>query len=117
MRLWHVTSPDAAAAILEEGFLGGWGDAGFGVYLFADLGAAEDYAADGGWDGSLTEAVILEIEAELAEIDIVIPDPGWPNPEDYEHVRWHPMDPDEDETWPPARRILPDDTDPALETK
>lgn len=30
--LWHTTSPEAAQDITQEGFQGGWGDVGFGVY-------------------------------------------------------------------------------------
>ena len=105
---WHVTDPDAAAAILEEGFAGGWGDVGFGVYLFADLGAAEDYAAAGGWDGSLGATAILEVEADEALIEGIVPDPGWPNPGDYLHVRHVPMADDGEETrWKPLMRIVP----------
>lgn len=107
---WHVTSRENAAAILEEGFLGGWGDDGFGVYLFSDLAAAEDYAGAGGWDGTLADIAIIEIDDEDPGIRPVEVDPAWPNPEDYEFVRIFPMedDPGFDEFWIPERRLLED---------
>lgn len=105
--LYHVTSRANAMAILREGFEGGYGDAGFGVYLYNCEQAAQDYLANGGWDGSLPDdAVILEVEAPESEIDVVIPDPAWPNPQDYEQVCWVPMDEyDEDARWKPLRMI------------
>ena len=105
--LWHVTGPEAAEAILDEGFAGGWGDDGFGVYLFSSLPAARVYAAEGGWDAGLEAPVLLEVEAEADEVCPILPDPAWPNPEDYVHVLVHPMDPDAEEArWSPRRRVL-----------
>lgn len=105
--LWHATSPEAAASIDAEGFLGGWGDAGFGVYLFTEKGAAEAFLESGGWDGGLAVGgVIVEVEVDRDEIEAVEPDPAWPNPEDYDCVAIHRMDDDEEAFWTPDRRIL-----------
>lgn len=90
--VWHVTDPQSAQEISRSGFLGNWGDAGFGVYFFDDLRVAEEYAQQGGWQHNLTEFRILEAEIPNDLIEVVLPDPGWPNPEDYEHVFWVPMD-------------------------
>lgn len=86
MKLWHVTHIDNLEPIFSEGFEANWGDDGFGVYLFNDLSAAEDYAHNGGWDGSLStsDAVILEVVTDEA-LPIEV-NPEWPNPEDYEAV-------------------------------
>ena len=120
MLCWHVTSGEAARSILEGGFKGGWGDNGFGVYVFSDLAAAEAWLAKGGWDAGLVarNAAILEIdcpETELRGIDI---HPDWPDPEAYHAVLMHPMC-DEAEIWAPVRAILaqpeypgPDDLSP-----
>jgi hypothetical protein len=105
--LWHVTSFELAEIITSDGFLGGWGDAGFGIYLFDDLAVAQDYAANNGWDGSLIDPAILEVQAPSREIQPVIPDPEWPNPEDYKNVFWAQMNPDQDDiTWRPDRKII-----------
>ena len=105
---WHVTSRENAAAIEAEGFLGGWGDAGFGLYAFDDERAARDYAARGGWDGGCSDPVLIFFTARVGEMESVQPYPGWSDPEAYAHVVWHPMDPDDDEAaWRPAEvRIL-----------
>lgn len=107
--LYHVTSRQAAAAIANEGFHGDWGDVGFGVYLYDDLDSAAIYASSGGWDGSLEDAVILALEADPMEIEGIIPDPHWPNPEDYEHVQFHPMDPDDPAPWRVDLQVLEPD--------
>jgi hypothetical protein len=106
--VYHVTSPVAAKCILEEGFAGSYGDDGFGVYLFEDLADASGYALNGGWDGSLDEAVILEVKADVAEIFDITIDPSWPNPEDYDGVLVHYMDEDdEDARWVVDVKIIP----------
>lgn len=99
---WHVTPKENVASILADGLLPGWGDAGLGVYVWAELGAAEDYRAGGGWDGEAApgDLAIIELECDQGEIEFVIPDPGWPNPEAYEHVRMWPA-PDDDIAWRP----------------
>ncbi|MBW3243495.1 hypothetical protein KUV57_12550 [Epibacterium sp. DP7N7-1] len=104
---YHVTSPENASDIQSIGFLGGWGDDGFGVYLFDGLHHAADYALNGGWDGALTEAVIIEIRVDPAELDEIHPDPGWPNPEDYADVYVHRMDEDDPLPWEVDLEILP----------
>jgi hypothetical protein len=96
---YHVTSPENARNIQEIGFLGGWGDVGYGVYLFDGLHLAADYALKGGWDGELKEAVIIEIRVNPAELDEIHPDPGWSNPEDYADVLVHHMDEDDPAPW------------------
>jgi hypothetical protein len=98
---WHVTSAAQVIEILKEGFRGNWGDAGYGVYLFSDFDAAEDYADEGGWDGSLQDPIILEVQATASDVAHVIPDPNWPNPDDYEHVLWAELSPDTDPLWRP----------------
>jgi hypothetical protein len=104
--LWHAISREAAAAIDADGFLGSWGDAGFGVYLFTDKGEAEAWLAAGGWDGSLAAGgVLVEVETDRDEIEAVVPDPAWPNPEDYAFVVRHAME-DEEALWTPDCRIL-----------
>ena len=47
----------------------------------------------------MTRAVILEIQADPDEFDGSIPNPAWPNPEDYETVLVHRMDEDEPMPW------------------
>lgn len=119
--LWHVTHRDHAAVILKEGLAGGWGDDGFGVYLFDDLTAAEDYRAGGGWqDADPDDLVILEILAPRSDIIPVEVNPAWPNPEDYVSVVMRPLEDmaDDDDRWRPAIRQLEDapapDTDMAF---
>jgi hypothetical protein len=109
--LYHTTSRANAMAILKEGFEGSWGDAGYGVYLWACEATAQDYLAAGGWAGELgDDAVILEVEAPESEIDVVVPDPAWSNPQDYEQVRWVPMDDsDQEARWRPLR-MIPEET-------
>lgn len=109
---WHVTSRENAAAIEAEGFLGGWGDAGFGLYAFDDEGAARDYAARGGWDGECSDPVLIRFAVAPDEMEVVIPHPEWPDPETYEHVVWYPMDPDDEEAvWRPKTMRILDDLD------
>ena len=108
MLCWHVTSGPAALSILEAGFEGGWGDDGFGVYVFTCLSGAGSYLARGGWDGRLdpAAAVILEIDCDESELRGIDIHPDWPNPEAYLSILMHPME-DEDGIWAPVRRILP----------
>lgn len=104
---YHVTSPENAKNIQEIGFQGGWGDDGYGVYLFDGLHLAANYAMKGGWDGELTEAVIIEIRVDPAELDEIYPDPGWPNPEDYVDVYVHRMEEDDPLPWEVDLEVLP----------
>lgn len=111
--LYHVTTHENATEIMNEGFRGGWGDVGYGVYLFDDFSEANSYAHDGGWDGLLNDPVIIEISGAYDETEMIIPDPGWPNPEDYECVRFRPMD--DGEFWKPNMRLLDaPDTEPSV---
>ncbi|WP_411839645.1 hypothetical protein [Paracoccus sp. ME4] len=112
---YHVTNRENVKAILRDGIAGGWGDDGFGVYVYTDLGDAESYAARNGWDGELEDPVILEIEAPERDLDFIEINPEWPNPEDYENVRRFPMDPDEKaglENWHPGDIRLLEDQEP-----
>ena len=103
---WHVTAAQNTQDILASGFIPGWGDAGCGVYVFDDPVAAQTYADNGGWDGHLVDAVIIQIETDPDDLIHVEINPQWPNPEDYEHVLWYPMDDDGDEFWQPTRSLL-----------
>lgn len=100
MRLYHVTDQSCITSILKAGLLPGWGDLGLGVYLFDDALAALEYAEKGGWDGDLSEPVLLEVEAEDMDVEPVVPDPAWPDPETYDHIWWHPSE-SEDLAWMP----------------
>ncbi|MCW3784445.1 hypothetical protein [Defluviimonas salinarum] len=114
MMFWHVTDPESAKCILDQGFLGGWGDDGFGVYLYDCRHAALRYAAKGGWDGGLDPetAVLIEVEVPEGEAIEVIPHPEWPNPEAYRQIFLHPMDEDDEGAfWTPERRLF--ETGPA----
>lgn len=102
--LYHVTTATNAADILINGFEGGWGDVGFGVYLYDNFMDAEDYLHKGGWDGELTDGVVIEVSADPMEVENIIPDPEWPNPEDYETVMFRPMD--EGNVWTPAMALV-----------
>jgi hypothetical protein len=106
--LYHVTRKANVEAILREGFEGGWGDVGYGVYVYDALGEAENYAASGGWDGEADpeDLAIIEITGAADEVEYVIPDPHWPNPEDYNHVLFHAME--DGERWRPDRKCLDD---------
>ena len=103
---YHVTDRENVEPILRDGLLGGWGDDGFGIYLYSDLYDARSYAAGNGWDGDLQDPVILEIEADNGEVYPITVDPGWPNPEDYENVHVREMDPDDAGAWKPLRISL-----------
>lgn len=99
---FHVTDREAAIAILEDGFQGGWGDVGFGVYFWMGLEAARTYAAKGGWDGQLKDPVILEVsDPGLRQIDPFDIHPDW-DAELYRSMLWKPMDEDAEEVaWKP----------------
>lgn len=109
MIAYHVTSADDAQNILSNGFEGGWGDVGFGVYVFGNLHDAVGYMDAGGWDGLLDpeNAAIISVEVEDAsEFERVVPDRDWPNPEDYENVFWHPMEDNVLSQWKPKMEIV-----------
>ncbi len=105
---YHVTSHDIAQSILNDGFLGGWGDAGFGVYFWDNLQSALEYADQGGWDGELdpAEAVIVMVDVDQLELENIVPDRDWPNPQDYVGVFWKRMDENLNSTWTPSRTLL-----------
>lgn len=106
--VYHVTSATNAEKIKNEGFEGGWGDAGFGVYFYGELHNALAYLDRGGWDGELDrdDAVIVAAEVDNADLDFVIPDPEWPNPEDYDDVLWYPMEETSDARWKPKVTVI-----------
>ena len=114
--VWHVTRHALTRSIIDEGFLGGCGDDGYGVYVFNNLLSAEDYMADGGWDGEGDPAqmCIVQIEVAASELWEIEVHPEWENPEDYEHILRYPMEPDSEELWTPARQILTECSDPEL---
>lgn len=88
IQLYHVTSPDSAVAIIHEGFLGGYGDVGFGVYFYDNLNDAVTYGRKGGWDGGLDAFAVLETRVPSARVQYIEPHPEWPDPEAYENVRF-----------------------------
>jgi len=106
--VFHVTDKKNVSAIIEDGFKGGWGDAGFGVYLYDNVLAAEEYLERGGWDGEADpdDLRIIEVEVPTEDADYVQPEPTWPNPEDYAHILYHEMDQDSDDKWCPERKLL-----------
>lgn len=108
-RALHVTERENALSILEGGFLGGWGDVGFGVYLWTDETVARAYAEHGGWDGLLTDPVLLVVEdASLQPIDPCDIHRDW-DPKPYLSTLWRPMDEDDPDTsWRPERMGLLD---------
>lgn len=104
-RVYHVTRTENVASILEEGFLGGWGDAGFGVYVFIDLRSAENYLQKGGWDRQQdpSDMTILEIWADRSEFERVNAHSDWTDAEFYLCVLMVPLDEDSDAPWRPDR--------------
>ncbi len=104
--VYHVTSAARADDIINNGFKGGWGDAGFGVYFYGEIHNAFAYRNGGGWDGELdpSTAIVIAVEVDDSDLDFVIPDPSWPNPEDYDDVLWFQME-DSASRWQPPREI------------
>lgn len=100
---YHVTDAISAEAIMREGFLGGWGDVGFGVYFWQSLDRAKAYVAKGGWDGRLADPVIIEVkDPGLQLIDPNVIHPDW-DAELYAAMLWKPMDEDDpDAPWQPS---------------
>lgn len=106
---YHVTEREHALAILKEGFQGGWGDLGFGVYFYGTITSARAYARRGGWDGELEDPVILQVaDASIAQIDASALDPSW-DAEDYADMAWRKMDDNaEDASWRPSEASICD---------
>lgn len=100
---YHVTERALARLIALGGFLGGWGDVGFGVYTWTDLERAQAYAAQGGWDGLLEDPVVLVLrDPGLVPIDPHDLHPDW-DATSYEGMRWKPLDEDDPEAlWVPS---------------
>ncbi len=104
LHFYHVTDRDVAEDIIEHGFLGGWGDVGFGVYLYDNITEAKAYAEKMGWDAGLTDPVIIVVETNEAER--VIPHPDW-DQNKYQNMWWYDMeDDDEDTRWCPTSAIV-----------
>ena len=98
---YHVTERDYVPDIVENGFLGGWGDVGFGVYFYGNLGEARGYLSKGGWDGKLEDPVILVVQdGEIEKMDDL--DPEWDEAK-YADMWWKPMDADSDVRWKPEK--------------
>lgn len=104
--LYHVTNQKNAASIIGDGFLGGWGGVGFGVYLYDNLSDAETYVEKGGWDGCARPDDLCIIRVESDDFVYVTPDPGWDNPEYYASVVFHEME-DKGAFWAPTRLLVP----------
>lgn len=101
---YHVTERSDAMLILEEGFQGGWGDVGFGVYTYASYAEAVKYAAKGGWDSRLKDPVILRLEDD--GLEQVEPHGSW-KAATYEQMYWKELDEDdEDAFWMPQSLTL-----------
>lgn len=106
-KVWHVTDASTANIILREGFMGSWGDCGFGVYLWTDPMMVKSYVRKGGWDGSLTDPVIIEVEAPMSELQRCEVHSEWENAQKYDYVVWYEMETEDyDERWEPKRRIV-----------
>jgi hypothetical protein len=90
-RVYHVTERETAAEIQRVGFLGGWGDCGYGLYVYTSPGEALAYAKRGGWDKSLKDPVVLVAHIPLKLLQPPELHPDW-NPKSYECVLWAPMD-------------------------
>ena len=106
-RFYHVTEQESSPDILQNGFIGGWGDVGFGVYLYDNIYDAQNYAKKGGWDSALENPVIIEVQADDVErVDNL--DADW-DASLYENMWWYDMEDqqdDEDARWKPIMRIL-----------
>jgi hypothetical protein len=95
--VYHVTSPENANSIKREGFYGSWGDAGHGVYFWTDIGQAEEYAEQGGWDGLSKNLVILKLTLSPEDVREIVPESTWKNKGKYRFIVWHPTPEGEDE--------------------
>jgi len=92
-KFYHVTDKSNLRSIRKTGLRGGYGDWGFGVYLWDDPYWAKDFAASHGWDGELKNPVIIEVETDSAIRGRV--DPSWEDTEVYEHTWYVPLKEDE----------------------
>ena len=112
-RTYHVTERESAVRILEEGFLGGWGDVGFGVYFWTDETVCRAYAKHGGWDGLIEDPVVLVVEdPALQPINPWDIHPDW-DPKPYLSMLWRPMEEDDpDNPWRPETLHLLDPAPP-----
>ena len=107
MTFYHVTERENVEDIITNGFMGGWGDAGFGVYLYDNFYQADEYAAKGGWDGELSHPVILHISANDVE-RVPVLSSEW-DASLYDNMWWHDMEDQQDEDdprWVPLSIIV-----------
>lgn len=116
LRAFHVTERENALSILEIGFLGGWGDVGFGVYFWTNETVCRAYAKHGGWDGLMTDPVVLEvIDPSLIPMDLSALPSGW-DKELYASMLWRPLDEEDTERpWRPEVLRLLDTSEPEAE--
>jgi len=112
-RAFHVTERENAALILEEGFLGSWGDVGYGVYFWTNETVCRAYAKHGGWDGMMTDPVVLVVEdPSLIPISLSDLPPGW-DKDLYASMLWRPMEEEDPDTpWQPETLHLLDPPPP-----
>jgi len=106
---YHVTERSSVDDIMANGFMGGYGDLGYGVYFFNDIETAEDYAMDGGWDSSIKNPIVLAVSDP--DIQPVMPDsinPAW-DQNYYQGMSWVEL-PDDTEYWKPDVVKLESDT-------
>lgn len=100
--LFHVTERKFLDDILAHGLLPGWGDWGLGIYFFSSITGARKYAAQGGWDHSLEDPVIVEVMTTEAIQES--PNPEWPNPEKYLSIWYVPRKDDQEGVyWKPKK--------------
>jgi hypothetical protein len=104
---FHVCDRHDEEGILREGFQGGWGDIGFGVYFYGSRTSAKEYASQGGWDQRLTDLVLLVVsDPEIAKICEAELHPSW-HREKYSDMYWREMNSDaEDAFWRPAHIVI-----------
>lgn len=97
---YHATEAENVDDIMTNGFQGGWGDAGLGVYFYDNIYDAQAYVAKGGWDGALKNPVIIAVQDSSMERVPVLSD-EW-DASLYANMWWHDMeDGDEDDYWKP----------------
>lgn len=105
--VYHVTDRDISKIILREGFSGGWGDIGYGVYFYGTINSARAYLEDGGWGGELKDPVIIGVnDSDIEKITPFDLDSSW-EPEKYADMYWHPMEEEDDDVrWVPNSMMI-----------
>jgi hypothetical protein len=88
---------------------------GFGVYFWTNETACRAYAKHGGWDGLMTDPVVLEVhDPSLIPIELSDLPAGW-NKELYASMLWRPLEEDTERPWQPDELRLLDGSDPEPE--